>query len=92
MIEMSFVEELEKNKKLTLTIEEMRVNMERHKEEYVKLAPLRQLVKEKEGEIAVLEEKLGEVKRVNSEMLEEEERLKQEIEGLKKVEERRREM
>lgn len=69
MIENSFVEELEKNKKLTFTIDEMRVLMERHKEEYVKLTPLKQLVKEKEGEINVLEERLGEVKRVNSELL-----------------------
>lgn len=67
-------------------IEEMRVVMERHKEEYVKLAPLRQLVKEKEEEINVLEERLAEGRRVNGEMMVEGERLRQEIEELRNME------
>lgn len=41
------MEELEKNKKLTYSIEEMKVINEKQKVEFVKMAPLKQLVKEK---------------------------------------------
>lgn len=47
VIENSFVEELEKNKKLSFNLEELRQQNERQKADYVKLTPLKQLIKEK---------------------------------------------